>query len=45
MKSLRRRMQKKQKNTETILKRIFKDGYVDVGGLSWPNEGTNDGIY
>jgi hypothetical protein len=36
MKSLRRLMYKenKQKNTETILKRIFKYGYIDVGGLS-----------
>lgn len=24
----------KQKNTETILKRIFKYGYIDVGELS-----------
>ena len=23
-----------KKKTETILKRIFKDGYIDVGGLS-----------
>jgi len=47
VKSLRRGIYKenKYKNTETILKRIFKDGYIDTGGLRSANDGTNGGIY